>query len=290
MKITITSVIRPHPHRQVGMALIAVLWMVAALGIMMAGVIHVVRGELRIVGHDRRDVVNTALADAAIRVALRDMVANRVNGIRAVHSRVVDLFDQHITLNVIPLNGMVDLNSASAELLSDVLHYAGEETRQVADSLADGIVQARGRKNLQGEAVKLHAVEDLLLFTPINYGTYAKIKSIMTVDLNGGGRVNPLAASIDTLRVLAKGDAELVRQLHASRLSNPELMDVTRLTATHIETAPATRLALQAAVRLDDGTNFMREWRVDLATSAHGLPWRVLGMDAGWLVPVKLAE
>ncbi|TXT35254.1 MAG: proteinral secretion pathway protein K [Comamonadaceae bacterium] len=277
-------------RRQIGMALIAVLWMVAALGIMMAGVIHVVRGELRIVGNARLEVVNTALADAAIRIALRDMVVNKGNGFRAVQNRVIDIFDKQVNLKTIPLSGRVDLNSATTELLSDVFLYAGGESRQSADNLANQVIQARGQKSAQGEAVKLHAVEDLLLFTRLNYSTYAKIKSIVTVDLNGSGRVNPLAASLDTLRVLTQGDVELARQLYASQLSNPEFMDLTRLTTTHIETAPVMRLALQAVVRVDDSSSFMREWRVDVAESSRGLPWRVLGMDAGRFVPVEATE
>ena len=277
-------------RHQTGMALIAVLWMVAALGIMMAGVIHVVRGELRVVGNARLEVVNTALADAAIRIALRDMVVNKGNGFRAVQNRVIGIFDKQVNLKVIPLSGRIDLNSATAELLSDVMHYAGGESRQSADNLANQIVQSRVQKSAQGEAVKLHAVEDLLLLTRLNYSTYAKIKSIVTVDLNGSGRVNPLAASLDTLRVLTQGDVELARQLYASHLSNPEFMDLTRLTTTYIETAPAARLALQAVVRVDDGSSFMREWRVDVAEQSHGLPWRVLGMDAGRFVSAESTE
>lgn len=290
MKTTTSQLSTPQSQYQTGMALIAVLWMVAALGIMMAGVIHVVRGELRIVGNARLDVVNTALADAAIRIALRDMIANKGHGFRAVQNRAIDIFDKQVNLKVIPLSGRVDLNSATTELLSDVIHYAGGEPRESADHFANQIVQARVQKNAQSEAVKLHAVEDLLLLTRLNYSTYAKIKSIVTVDLNGSGRVNPLTASLDTLRVLTHGDAELARQLYVSHHSNPEFMDLTRLTATYIETAPVTRLALQAVVRVDDGSSFMREWRVDVAEPSHGLPWRVLGMDAGRFVPAESTE
>lgn len=277
-------------RRQTGMALLAVLWMVAALSIMMAGVIHVVRGELRIVGNARLDVVNTALADAAIRVALRDIGVNKDKGIRFAQNRSVSIFASEIKVLAQPLNGQVDLNNAGAGLLSDVFHYAGEEPRSLADSLADEVVQMRNQKNSQGESVRFHAVEDLLLLTKLGYSTYAKIKSIVTADLNGGGRVNPLAASLDTLRVLAKGDVELARQLYASRFSNPEFMDTTRLTATHIETASSSRLAIQAIIRLDDRTSFMREWRVDVAASAHGLPWRVLGLDTGRMVQIPLVQ
>lgn len=277
-------------RRQTGMALLAVLWMVAALSIMMAGVIHVVRGELRIVGNARLDVVNTALADAAIRVALRDIGVNKDKGIRFAQNRSVSIFASEIKVLAQPLNGQVDLNNAGAGLLSDVFHYGGEEPRSLADSLADEVVQMRNQKNSQGESVRFHAVEDLLLLTKLGYSTYAKIKSIVTADLNGGGRVNPLAASLDTLRVLAKGDVELARQLYASRFSNPEFMDTTRLTATHIETASSSRLAIQAIIRLDDRTSFMREWRVDVAASAHGLPWRVLGLDTGRMVQIPLVQ
>ena len=57
-----------------GMALIAVLWIVAALSIMISGVQTSVRSEIRIVGAGRQTLEAVALGEAAMHMALRQRV------------------------------------------------------------------------------------------------------------------------------------------------------------------------------------------------------------------------
>ena len=62
---------RTLQSKKQGIALLAVLWMVAALSIMLAGLQQVVRGEVRIAGQVRTNAVSTGIADAAILLTLQ---------------------------------------------------------------------------------------------------------------------------------------------------------------------------------------------------------------------------
>ena len=55
-----------------GLALVAVLWIVAALSIMVTGAMHSVRSELRLVSHVRQSVEAAAKGEAAMQLVLQE--------------------------------------------------------------------------------------------------------------------------------------------------------------------------------------------------------------------------
>ena len=61
-------------HRSQGVALIAVLWIVAAMAIAVTGMTHAVRNEIRTVTAARSSVESQALGEAAIALALQKML------------------------------------------------------------------------------------------------------------------------------------------------------------------------------------------------------------------------
>ena len=66
--------IRRHPYAH-GLALVAVLWLVAALSLIVTGLVASVRSETRLVSSAREGVVAGVAGDAAIHVVLHGMVA-----------------------------------------------------------------------------------------------------------------------------------------------------------------------------------------------------------------------
>lgn len=262
-----------------GIALLAVLWLVAAMSIMLAGLQHVVHGEIRIASQTRTNVSSAALADAAIRLTLQALDVDKTRSIKSIQTKVISVLGADVKVDVIPLNGYIDLNNAPLSLLVDVFRYAGEVSDQEAQRLAVAALEARSAKGADGMPVRFHAIEDLLRIEGFDYKVYARLKNYVTVDTVGSGRVNPLAASMGVLVVLAKGDHLRAQQLFEARLSSPESMDTTTLTAAHLEIAPTNSLLFRAAIAAQDSTILVRTWRVNLSASSYGLPWRVLGVD-----------
>lgn len=270
---------RSSANAKRGIALVAVLWLVAALSVMLMGLQHVVRGEIRMTGQAQNTVVSSGIADAAIRLTLAEMVATKGLSGKSVRSTTVTLFGQEVKVQVVPLNGLIDLNTASEALLADAYEYGAGLPSTEALRLAGLTIEARERRSPDALPERFHAVEDLLRIEGVSFDTHAKIRAVATTDIVGGGRVNPLAASADTLAVLAKGDRVRALQLAESRQSNPESMDATTLTAPHLQIEPTSYLAVTATVRLQGDVTVNRTWRVDLSTEARGVPWRVLGVD-----------
>lgn len=262
-----------------GVALLAVLWLVAALSIMLTGLQYAVRGEIRVANQVRKSVVSNGLADAAIRLTLRELEIGKSRAIKFVQTKTLTVFGNEVKVEVIPLNGYIDLNSAPMSLLADAFEYGAGVPRQDAQRLAANVMETRDRKSAEGIPARYHAVEDLLRPGGLDYNVYAKIKSSLTADIVGSGRINPVAASLDTLTILAKGDQGRAQQLFASRLSNPDSMDTTSFAANHIEIAPTSYLVIRATTLMPDHTGLERTWRVNMSSPAYGLPWRVLSID-----------
>ena len=149
----------PLYHR--GMVLIAVLWMVAALSIIVMGISRSVREESRVVSRARQSVEALALGDAAIQIVLQSMSSQQVLVSRA--NRVEVLYrGVPMTVQVMPLNGLIDINGASVQLLSSLYAIAGGLSVDGAEALAQATVAARERKDSKGAAARFEAIEDLL--------------------------------------------------------------------------------------------------------------------------------
>lgn len=281
--MTISAHPRRHARhdRSCGIALLAVLWLVAALSIMVSGLLHAVRSETSIAGQYRDAVLHEALADASIRLVLQELIANKTRSVKSIQNKTIAIFGADIHIQVIPLNGQVDLNNASQELLADTFQYGGGMTKEKAQQMATIATDARDTKAPDGTPVRFHALADLLRLDGIDYNVYAKMRNLLTVDLVGTGRVNPLAASLGTLLILAKGDQARAQQLLESRLSTPESMDTTSLSAASIDMSPTSFVAIRATTMQRNSVSFERTWSVDIASPAYGLPWRLLGVDQG---------
>ena len=107
-----------------GMALIAVLWIVAALALLVSGMTETVRRQVRQTSAVRDAVSAAAAGQAAIQLALQDLQANAQRP-DALMRRDIDFDGVPISVELLPVTGLVSVNGAPAELLQAVLTYAG---------------------------------------------------------------------------------------------------------------------------------------------------------------------
>lgn len=271
---------RTHPRHtpQQGIALLAVLWLVVALSIMLAALQKVVKGEIRMAGQSRNTVQNSATADAAIRLALQEIYLSKTTTFNKITTKTFPVFGQNITLEIIPANGYLDLNSAPASLLANAFEYAGASKDQ-AQQLAKLTLEARLRKTDNGDTAKLHATEELLQIDGFTYRMYQKLRQFLTTDITGPGLINPMAAPLGTLAILAEGDLTRAQQLQTAQRTNPETMDRTSLNTAHTTMTSTSFIHIRATSTLPDKTLQISAWLVDTATPSYGLPWRVIRTD-----------
>ena len=259
-----------------GMALVAVLWMVAALGIIATGLLHTVKGEIRLAAHHRQNVVAGALADAAIRWALQDVSARKPVLVRPLFIDV-PLQGSLVRTEIRPLNGLIDLNHAPEPLLAALFQHAAGLAQSDSIQLAQAVVEARKRPDPQGRPEGFDAPEDLLRVSGVSYSLYATIARLVSASLRGSGRVNPQAAPVPVLAVLTQGNTVLASQLAAARDSSPLPMDTTQLSPDFIDASAPAAFQVVARVPLPDGAHLVKTWWVELSVSGQtGLPWHVL--------------
>lgn len=256
-----------------GMALIAVLWIVASLSIVATGITRSIRLESRAIAQARQEVEAQALGDGAIQIGLQALVADAEPLRRMVQS---DVTYKGVTMQVeaMPLNGLIDLNAAGQPLLERLFAVGGGLPQPAAQELAQAVIQMRQSRDAQGRQYRFEAEEDLLQVPGIGYDLYARLAQLLTADLRGSGRVNPLAAPVDVLLILTGGNAGLAAQIASSRDAGAVGPDTSSLDGSLIDSAVSKRIRMQARVPMADGAAVRFSRSVDLsATTTGGAPW-----------------
>lgn len=269
-----------------GMALIAVLWVVATLSISLLGLLRGVRSEIQMVTTSRTTTEGGAVADAAIVLALQQLHAEKRTRWRTKAVLSADFRGQRLDVEVLPANGWIDVNEAPAPLLTALFQHLGRRDPQEAQQLANAIVEFRQKAGDRGLTRAFDGPEDLLSVPGINFDAYASIEKavIATGGLGSGGRVNPMAGVPDVLLVLLAGDALKVQQLLQQLAVDPASPDVSSI-------SPEMGAAQETSVvfLVSRAGEAERRWLVDLASDSGALPWTVLSRS-GSLRPVLVSS
>lgn len=261
---------------QQGVALIAVLWIVAALGVLVTGMVQSHRDEIRIVATARNAIQASAIGGGATQLVLQK-IALRPEAVDRLSRVEVRYAGLDVAVEVMPLNGLVDINRAPEPLLAALFAVAGGVSSDRAAELARNLAASRlpGRGRTTGP--RYEAVEDLLQLPGVDFDLYARLSSIVTTDAAGSGRVNPLAAPLGVLAILANGNSARSAGIAAARDAGQAGVDTTNLTAEFVDNTVSTRFRLRARVPLTDGRWLLTTRTVNMAKdAARGLPWRIL--------------
>ncbi len=268
--------------RQRAIALIAVLWIVAALTIAVTGIVQTIRAETRATASAKRMAEVQATGEAAIILVLQGLSSSQ-SGQRHPWRKVdVEFAGKLISVESAALNGFVDLNRGSAELLALAFEKAGGLTGPAGMLLAQAVVEARQEKDTSGQQFRFEAVEDLMRVPGVTYDLYARLRPLITVDSQGSGKVNPQAAPPEVLIVLAEGNASRASAMADVRRQGAEI-DSTTLRSEFTDSSVGSRYRLRAFVPMNDGFEGVVVHDVDLNPSARaGLPWRLFNAET-WM-------
>ncbi|ARU06300.1 hypothetical protein CCO03_17890 [Comamonas serinivorans] len=275
----------PFTRGQRGMALIAVLWLVAAMSILVLGATHTVQQHIRATGLVRDQVSAQAMAEAAFALALQAMLAEgkREPGILASEFEVQGTVVQ---VQAAPLNGWINLNGASAELLADVFTVGAGLPSGQARALAEEAVAWRderpqesptGRRSSGMNKRLFEHVDDLMLVPGMDYDILARVRPLLVTDLPSNTRVNPLAAPPEVLAVLSGGNQGVVDQITQGREQGAAEADTSSLERRYVQASPTDHYRMQADIPLEAGRMLRVTQDVALGqTYSKVAPWRVL--------------
>jgi len=257
------------------MALVMVLWTVAALSIAVTGVLWLARGEVRQAGAQRERAAQMALGRAAMTQALQELVATGHGSLDRPWTSTVVFEANEINVLAVPLNGHVDINRAPQPLLASLLEYGAGFSDAAAQAGAQSIVDRRSTPLSQGTPALFDAIEDLLQLPSIDYGAYARLAPLVTVDSGGSGQVNAYAAPRAVLMVLAHGNQAAVDNFLAAREVGQG--DLSSFDSALLSSVGSSVLRLRANLKSDAGPPSWVSCDVSLvAQRAQSVPWSFL--------------
>lgn len=267
-----------------GIALVAVLWMVAALAVLALALAAATKAELHTAQGVRARAEATAIGDAAIQLAVLEMRSTPDAQQKFTHFGY-EFAGRAVAVDMVPASGLVDLNQATEELLAELFAGSGGEEPAVAAKLAQRAVAWRTPGLTQEEADYATAgvsyrprggpfeyPEDLLQVLGVSYPLYDRVRGLITVR-GGSAGVAPQAASEDVLTLLAGGDRALAARIASTRADDPTT-DMTGLASRFLGGGGASVYRVDARVQLGERRYRRTRW-VDLSQGgADGTPWR----------------
>lgn len=288
-------------RRQSGVAIVAVLWVVAALTVAVAGIAAVSKSYIKDQQLYANQVRSVAWGDAAIRLALRS-VLETPQPLDRMRKLALTVDERTVEVLLFPVSGFVNVNSAPEPLLVDLLVVGGGVLPELATVLAERIIDWRdpdkqalpfGAEDPVYEAAGVpfrtrggpfEAPEDLLQVLGFDFEIFDRIKGLVTIYGESPGLV-ALAAPEGVLRVLARGNVELAQAIGAARDRGEVIIDTTGLVQAHLS-GGASSVVLAQVKMLIDGREFTRLKWVDLSPGTDGRPWRELRVEPAYgLVP-----
>jgi general secretion pathway protein K len=187
-------------RRERGSALLLVLWVAALLAALLAGIAAAARSESEAALYGSEQVRAELAAQAGLAHAIAGMRAPDVQQQWVPDGRpyTFDFDGARVTVKVVDVSGMLDLNASTPDLLRGLFQAAGANTVQAGD-LANAIAAVRGgSSDSQGGATpsaaqfdggigteaphgSFRAIDQLARLPGMDAGLFARIESSVTV-------------------------------------------------------------------------------------------------------------
>lgn len=190
-----------------------VLWVVAALSILVMGLSQTSRVNTQATQFQRAETEARAFLDAgfvlgAARVAFLGAPSTR-------HVEIIDLGTARVTVRIFPGTGFIDLNHAPRDILIGLFVLGGGLDDAQAELLAEAVLEHRagsgpGRSGaMEAYRGPFRVIEDLALVPGITGELRDKISNLVTV-YSRNAEVDPHAAPHEVLLVISGDDAALM--------------------------------------------------------------------------------
>jgi type II secretory pathway component PulK len=263
--------------KQRGIALAIVVWFLAAMSLLVSGIVFQARVDTRMAQLHVARAKATAAGDGAMQLFLAELVAavNKNSGEPVVPFGEYVIGDRNVSVKLVPAAGLIDLQSAPGNILAGLFHSRGQVDEGEAKTLADNVIKLRsgssGRTRDESAVVRLSAIEDLLRADGVTRSIFDRLRDLVTV--GGGGRqgVDWALAPASVLEVLAAVDSRKAAALSAGDRGEAE--SGKKGPRGRGRVAFAGRLRLDAYVRDGSQTWLRRRWVEMNASESGSLPW-----------------
>lgn len=297
-----------NTRRQTGMALVLVIWMIAGLTLLVAGITSMTRIDVRLSRLHLERAQQHALMQGFINLHMRDLSLAREAGeidFSSTFSSTFTFEDYQAELTSLPISGLINLNRASEELLLALFQYglslssedataylhrfldwrSGDQTTQrLLGATEDDYIEAGLTHLPRGKPLAVQ--EDLLQILGISFDDYEALKDLTSVMPSSSFGVNPWVAPEEVLLILAEGNTENVERFLAVRDAETpqEPVDTHSFFRSEFISSSGTRnfrVDITLTQSQTQKTSHHRAWIETgfVFQSALGVPWKVITLE-----------
>ncbi|NND66998.1 MAG: hypothetical protein HKN19_05360 [Halioglobus sp.] len=293
---------------QRGVALAVVLWFLAAMMLLVSGIVVQARVDIKLTQLHADGARAEAASDGAIQLALAQMLVQEQPSAAGEYGPRVSLQQVGgipVRVMFTATGGLVDLNLAEEALLVRLFSAAADE--KAAEELARRVVEWRSPEVADGTAVRdpaaaaadgsdsrtgngeggdlirpgrFDTIEDLLLVPGIDRGIFEAVRDSVYVGEKGHSGVDWTHAPVQLLQALGDLDEEGALAIARMRAEGDEpASPPAGLPQDFQQDALDTVYRVDAYAKVGDTLYHRRRW-VDRASTAQGLPWRFFRSEA----------
>ena len=268
------------PRRQSGVALAIVVWFVAGMSLLVAGIVAHARVDTRMAQLHLAGARAAAAGDGAIQLMMASLVTGRLEApspgeLPKAGFRVGEL-PTEVTL--VPINGLLDINVASPVLLELLFSKLGGLDPTTSKSVADNVIKWRrpeARRGQPGKARLFTAVEDVLRVEGVNRKLFDDVRDYIAVGDGSRGGTNWSAAPEDLLGLLRGADPGKAAGVEGRRNRSGAGGG-----AAQVAAATGGAYRVDAVVRYGDELWLRRRWVKMEPAIGSTLPWSVSRTEA----------
>ena len=268
----------PVISRQRGVALAIVVWFLAAMALLVSGIVYEARLDVRMAqAHVARAEVEAA-GDGAIQLALAAALGGIGRGsVEAI--REFQVGGHRVLVEITPVSGLINLNSASEDLLSFLFARAGGLSPDQAQLAASSVIQWKasgaGASSLR-RAQRFESVEDLMRVPGISRTLFDGVRDYVVARSGGGGSIDWSAAPAGLLGKFAE---KYPKEVAAATRRQERLADLVGGPASSAISGGGSlatgNFRVDATVLYGDQAWVRRRWVSVGGSSRRGVPWRV---------------
>lgn len=260
------------PGRQGGVALAIVVWFIAGMSLLVAGIVAQARVDSRMAQLHVARAKAAAAGDGAIQLMMVESMSVQSRETGEAPRGIYRLGDLEVKVVLVAESSLINIRSASVEELGALFHFIAGLTEEEAGRLAENVVQSRAvtrgarTRNRNTAAPRMDAVEDLLRLPGMSRTLLDSIRDFIVVS-KSAGRTDWSHATEALLGVLEVANPEQADRIRARRGASP---------ASAQRPAMAGSYRADAIVRYGDGIWLRRRWISMTSDKASSLPWRVI--------------
>ncbi|GAB5413096.1 MAG: hypothetical protein Cons2KO_06990 [Congregibacter sp.] len=262
-------------NSQRGVALALVVWFIAGMSLLVAGTVFSARSDVRMAQLHLARAQATAAGDGAIELLLADLLDGAFDQGGLVQQRY-RLGEIEVSVLALPEPWMVEINSASPELLARAFVWSGTANADAAQELARAVVQWRSGST-GNRPRRFEALEDLLDVEGMNRKMWDSMRDYIAVSAAMSGQSNGARAQQALQRLQEAGpETRVARAGMSAVLSDPNAQGRSR----------SGRYRVDAMVKLGEASWLRRRW-VSMSNARIGMPWQFTRTEPARIVPLR---